>query len=109
MKYEDIDFLEFFDIIEDVNMETGYVEYSVTSPDNITLIIFMNVYEGGAYFKLKVKEKFNFMTFELHNITSIVCERSRSDLVRFLFHSGDRVEPILIVIVKPALELILNI
>jgi hypothetical protein len=60
MKYDNTDFLEFFDLTQNVDPEIGSVEYSLTSRENITLNLYMNVYEDFAYFTLKLSDLATF-------------------------------------------------
>jgi hypothetical protein len=109
MKYDDIDFLEFFDVVEDVDRETGYVTYKVSSKEGMVLYLFMNVYEDTAHFRLETLKNASLVTFSLFGVAHVMCDRDKSGLVRFVFYQRDKEEPSLVVIVKPDLELILNL
>lgn len=107
--YDKLDFLEFFDVETVEDAEAGYIKYDVTSSDNITLSISMNIYEGWVYFRISSPHNTNLVDFDVNNIKNIICDKSEPGIVKFLFFKLSKQFPIATIYIKPTLSLSLDI
>ncbi len=107
--YDHLDFLENFDIEHVIDEEAGIYSYDVTSKEGFTLHVYMITCEDTVCFTLSSKEGLTLVDLGLHNITSIVCDKSKPGIVRFLFYQADKKVPIVTAFIKPTIALSFDI
>ncbi len=103
--YNAADFLEYFDSEKVFDEESGLLEYTIKSEEKIALIIYLNVYEGTVCCSLLSPKGIVLVDFAMHRITSISCDKNKPGFIRFLFFKNEKIDPMLIVMIKPSIEL----
>ncbi|HZW61014.1 MAG TPA: hypothetical protein VFF04_02210 [Candidatus Babeliales bacterium] len=104
MEFNRIDFLEWFDTEEVVDQEAGYVRYIVSSDENITLSIFMNIHEDFISCSLD-SPRHSLLGFILQGISHIKCYKDKPGIVQFLFYEDGKEHPILKINIHPSIYL----
>lgn len=109
INYEIIDFLEFFKTQKVFDAEINKELYTVTSSEGITLRIYMIGIDGIIIFSLVSKEGTELLTFSLHNMVSINCDKNKPNVIRFLFYQKDKKNPVVTALIRPTVALSLDI